>query len=184
MGSMIKLMTARLGRVLGKDYPRQDCALARALEVVGDRWTLLILRDAFYGVQRFNDFQAHLDIPKAVLSERLSRLVDEGILERESDPGHAGRHLYRLSSAGRELWPALHALLVWGGRHRGPSGRSFLHAACGTPLDDAGACPACHLTPAPEAILTQPRPGRRTKREDPVSGALRVPRRLLEPLET
>jgi DNA-binding HxlR family transcriptional regulator len=58
--------------MLGKDYEFQDCALARALEVVGERWTMLILRDAFYGVQRFNDFQAHLDIPKAVLSDRLA----------------------------------------------------------------------------------------------------------------
>jgi DNA-binding HxlR family transcriptional regulator len=72
--------------MLGKDYENQDCALARALEVVGERWTMLIVRDAFYGVRRFNDFQAHLDIPKAVLSDRLAGLVDEDILERIPDP--------------------------------------------------------------------------------------------------
>ena len=64
--------------MLGKDYQRQDCSLARALEVIGERWTLLIVRDAFYGVRRFNDFQVHLDIPKAVLSDRLSGLADDG----------------------------------------------------------------------------------------------------------
>src|SRR5690349_4757082 len=98
--------------VLGKDYEGQDCALARALEVVGERWTLLIIRDAFYGVQRFSDFQAHLDIPRAILAQRLNGLVDTGILERSPDVAHAGRQLYRLTAAGRELWPALHALLV------------------------------------------------------------------------
>src|SRR5947209_19350601 len=77
--------------MLGKDYQQQDCALARALEAIGERWTMLIIRDAFYGVRRFNDFQAHLDIPKAVLSDRLSGLVEDGILVRRQDPDHAGR---------------------------------------------------------------------------------------------
>ena len=72
--------------MLGKDYEGQDCSIARSLEVVGERWTLLIVRDAFYGVRRFNDFQAHLDIPKAVLSDRLSGLVEEGMLERRPTP--------------------------------------------------------------------------------------------------
>ena len=109
--------------MLGKDYENQDCALARALEVVGERWTLLIVRDAFYGVRRFNDFQAHLDIPKAVLSDRLAGLVDEDILERRPDPSHAGRHLYELTPAGRDLWPAINALLAWGDRHRQTNSR-------------------------------------------------------------
>src|SRR6202451_518856 len=104
--------------MLGKDYQGQDCALARALEVVGERWTMLIVRDALYGVRRFNDFQAHLDIPKAVLSDRLSGLVEDGVLERKPDPDRPGRHVYELPRAGRDLWPVLHALLTWGVRHR------------------------------------------------------------------
>jgi DNA-binding HxlR family transcriptional regulator len=172
--------------VLGKYYAAQDCSLARALEVVGERWTLLILRDAFYGVRRFNDFQAHLDIPKAVLSDRLSGLVEDGILERHPDPRHAGRHLYDLTAAGRDLWPALHALLVWGGRHRAPNSRVFKHAACGAALDDQGHCPKCGITPGPQDLLTEPRRGRRQRavRDDPVATALRGPHRLLEPIET
>ena len=75
--------------------------------MIGERWTLLIVRDAFYGVRRFNEFQAHLDIPKAVLSDRLAGLVEDGILERLPDPDHAGRHLYELTAAGRDLWPAV-----------------------------------------------------------------------------
>ena len=141
--------------MLGKDYERQDCSLARALEVVGKRWTLLIIRDAFYGVRRFNDFQAHLDIPKAVLSDRLSGLVEEGILERKPDPDHAGRHLYRV----------------------------FKHADCGTRLDDSGYCSRCELTPEPQDVLMVLRRGRSPVRDDPVAVALRAPRRLLEPVE-
>jgi DNA-binding HxlR family transcriptional regulator len=170
--------------MLGKDYEAQDCALARALEVVGERWTPLILRDAFYGVSRFSDFQVHLDIPKAVLSDRLNGLVADGLLERIPDPGHSGRHLYRLTPAGRDLWPALHALMMWGSRHRVTNSRIFKHAACGTVLDDAGRCSACDLTPEPEDIITEPIPGRRRARTDPVAIALRAPHRLLEPLET
>jgi DNA-binding HxlR family transcriptional regulator len=170
--------------MLGKDYERQDCALARALETIGERWTLLIIRDAFYGVRHFNDFHAHLDIPKAVLSERLAGLVEDGILERHPDPGHRGRHIYELTRAGRDLWPAMHALLVWGDRHRGPNSRVFKHAPCGTVLDRTAACPKCRLTPAPHDILTAPRPRGAGRRDDPVALALRTPHRLLEPLQT
>src|ERR671937_314334 len=71
---------ATLGGVLGKDYEGQECALAAALEVLGERWTLLIVRDAFFGVRRYSDWVARLDIPRAVLAERLRGLVDHGIL--------------------------------------------------------------------------------------------------------
>jgi DNA-binding HxlR family transcriptional regulator len=148
------------------------------------RWTLLIIRDAFYGVRRFNDFQAHLDIPKAVLSARLSALVDNGLLRRRPDPDHAGRHLYELTDTGRDLWPALYALQVWGGRHRHPNSRVFKHTACNTTLDDSGYCATCAMTPAPEDILTKPRRGRDTLRDDAVARALRTPRRVLEPVAT
>jgi DNA-binding HxlR family transcriptional regulator len=171
--------------VLGKDYERQDCSLARALEVLGERWTLLIVRDALYGVRRFNDFQAHLDIPKAVLAERLRWLVETGVLERRSDPEHAGRHLYELTPAGRDLWPAVHALLVWGDRHVAPNSRIFKHAACGTTLDDAGRCNACDVIPGPEDVVAEPRrrSRRAATRDDPVARSLRAPHRLLEPVD-
>jgi DNA-binding HxlR family transcriptional regulator len=168
--------------MLGKDYEGQDCSLARTLETVGERWTMLIVRDAFFGVRRFNDFQAHLDIPRAVLAERLSGLVEGGILERVPDPEHAGRQVYELTDAGRDLWPVVHALLVWGRRHRHPGSRVYLHAACETELDDSGACPACGLTPEPEDIMSAPIA--KTRRVDPVAVALRAPHRLLEPLPT
>ena len=170
--------------MLGKDYQRQECSLARALEAIGERWTLLIVRDAFYGVRRFNDFQAHLDVPKAVLSDRLGGLVDDGILERKPDPERPGRRIYELTTAGRDLWPVLHALLVWGGRHRFPNLRVFRHAACGTEIDDRGACPTCGVIPGPDDLEMATRHGRKTFRDDPVAVALREPHRLLEPIET
>jgi DNA-binding HxlR family transcriptional regulator len=154
--------------------------MAKALEVVGERWTLLIVRDAFYGVRRFNDFQAHLDIPKAILAERLNGLVEHGILERQPDPAHGGRHLYELTPAGRDLWPVVYSILVWGGRHRHPRARVYKHADCGTRLDDAGGCPRCGLVPPAADVVTSP--VRKTTRDDPVDRALRRPHRLLEPL--
>ena len=169
--------------MLGKDYERQDCSLARALGVVGERWTLLIVRDAFYGVRRFNDFQAHLDVPRTVLADRLGGLVEAGILERASDPERRGKHIYELTDAGRELWPALYALLVWGDRHQYRNARTYKHVVCDSVLDDRGDCVACRVAPAPEDILTEPRRGRRHARTDPVARALRRPHRLLEPLD-
>lgn len=168
--------------VLGKDYDGQDCSLARALGVLGERWTLLIVRDAFFGVRRFNDFQAHLDVPKAVLADRLAGLVEDGVLRRRIDPEHAGRHLYELTSAGRELWPALFALLMWGDRHRYRNSRVFKHADCGALLDPSGRCASCGRTPEPADILTEPRRGRAKSRTDNVAIALRTPHRLLDPI--
>jgi DNA-binding HxlR family transcriptional regulator len=168
--------------MLGNQYERQDCSIARALEVIGERWTLLIVRDAFHGVRRFNDFQEHLDIPRAVLSDRLAGLVDEGVMTRRVDPAHGGRHLYELTAAGRDLWPVIHALMMWGGRHHGRNSLRFRHAACGTLLDAGGACPECMVTPKPREIMSERVPGRPRRRTDAVSVALGAPHRLLEPI--
>jgi len=168
--------------MLGNDYGGQDCSLAAALEVIGERWTLLIVRDAFYGVRRFNDFCAHLDIPRAVLSDRLDGLVTDGIFDRLPDPYHGGRHLYQLTAAGRDLWSVVYALLMWGHRHCHPNSRLFKHGPCGTALDRQGACPVCDLVPAPEDIVSEPSRGTASRRDDPVAMALRAPHPLLEPL--
>jgi DNA-binding HxlR family transcriptional regulator len=169
---------------LRRDYATQPCSLARSLEVVGERWTLLILRDLFMGVRRFSDLHAHLDIPRAVLSARLGALVEEGIVERR--PSREDRAELHLTAAGRELWPILHGLIVWGDRHRpvdGGARRLFVHAVCGTPLEGAGECPACGVAPDPAEVETRPGPGvDPARRADRVSRALREPHRLLTPL--
>ncbi|MDA3645143.1 helix-turn-helix transcriptional regulator [Saccharopolyspora indica] len=168
---------------LGRDYTGQDCSLARALEVVGERWTLLVLRDCFYGVRHFRDFQAHLDIPRAVLTARLKTLVSEGLLERHP---HGTEVHYLLTERGIELWPTVYTLARWGERWFSPGGarRIFSHATCGTDLTATGSCPACDTTPAPADITARQGPGADpTLRDDPVSEALRRgPHRLLTAL--
>lgn len=167
---------------LGRDYDGQDCSLARALEVVGERWTILVLRDCFFGVRRFTDLQAHLDIPRAVLADRLTRLVDAEVLARTEY--QRGRHEYTLTAHGRDLWPSLYALSQWGERHDAPKGRRriFTHAPCATDLEPSGRCPACGEVPPPAELEIRPGPGLDRTRTDPVSVALRAPHRLLTPL--
>jgi len=168
---------------LKRDYDGQACALARSLEAVGERWTLLILRDLFFGVRRFSDLQTHLDIPKAVLSARLARLVETGIVERR--PYRPGRDELVLTAAGLELWPIVHGLMQWGERHLVDDGpvRLFSHASCGTELTPGGACPRCGIEPPPEDVETRPGPGRPSVvRRDAISRALRRPHRLLTPV--
>lgn len=166
--------------MLGKDYANQDCTLARSLEVIGERWTLLILRDAFYGVQRFSDFAAHLDIPRAVLSDRLHGLVDDGLLDRRADPDHPRRDVYALTATGRELWPALHALMRFGDHFEKRAARTFMHTPCDTRLDQRGVCPACGATPPPQDVTAVA--ARPPTRQDPVSAALYPRTQLIAPL--
>lgn len=132
--------------MLPRTYDEQICPLARVLEIFGDRWTLLILRDAFQQIRRFQDFQASLGLSKHVLSERLERLVAEGILERRRYQERPERYEYVLTAKGRELWKVLLLLGLWGddhypaeaGRHR-----TFLHRGCGGSTDDRFHCQRC-----------------------------------------
>src|SRR5919197_6007881 len=103
--------------MLKRDYEGQDCSIARALEVGGERWTLLIIRDAFLGLRRFDDFQQSLGIARNVLTDRLNRLVDEGIFERVRYSERPERHEYRLTQKGRDLQVALAGLRQWGDKH-------------------------------------------------------------------
>jgi DNA-binding HxlR family transcriptional regulator len=172
-----------VGRVpLGRDYEAQDCAIARALEVVGERWTLLVLRDCFFGVRRFADLRAHLDVPRAVLSDRLATLVAAGLLERR--PYAPGRDEYLVTAAARPLWPVLLGLAAWGEAHTGSARRRFRHAECpagGADVDGRGTCPACGAAPDPAELEIRP-VGPPSGRDDPVSRTLRRPHRLLTPL--
>ncbi|MEV0168014.1 winged helix-turn-helix transcriptional regulator [Nonomuraea fuscirosea] len=172
---------------LGKNYDGQDCSLARALEVIGERWTLLVIRDAMYGVRRFADFQAHLDIPKAVLSQRLSALVAAGLLERRRYQDAPPRDEYVLTPVGRELWIPVLSLGQWGERHLAGNGprRLFHHATCDTRLDAVSFCATCRRSVPIEEVEVRPGPGLcDDMRRDQVSLALRKPHRLLAPILT
>ena len=103
--------------MLKRDYEGQNCSVARSLEIVGERWTLLIIRDAFLGLRRFEQFQENLGIARNVLTDRLNRLVDEGILERVRYSERPARYEYRLTQKGRDLNIALAGLRQWGDRY-------------------------------------------------------------------
>ena len=103
--------------MLKRDYEGQICSIARSLELVGERWTLLLIRDAFLGRRRFDEFRDSLGIASNVLTDRLNRLVDEGIFERVPYSERPERFEYRLTKKGAELRVALLALMQWGDRH-------------------------------------------------------------------
>jgi DNA-binding HxlR family transcriptional regulator len=103
--------------VLNRDYEGQNCSIARTLEIVGERWTLLIVRDAFLGLRRFDEFQESLGIARNVLTDRLNRLVEEGILEKVRYSERPERFEYRLTRKGRDLDIALAGLRQWGDKH-------------------------------------------------------------------
>src|SRR5580700_10543912 len=103
--------------MLKREYEGQNCSLASALEIVGERWTLLIVRDVFLGLHRFDQFQASLGIARNVLTDRLKRLVDEGILERVRYSDQRERYDYRLTRKGQDLLLPLTALRQWGDRY-------------------------------------------------------------------
>ncbi|MBD0420735.1 helix-turn-helix transcriptional regulator [Streptomyces sp. TRM S81-3] len=170
---------------LGKDYAAQECSIARALEVVGERWTLLVVRDALYGVRRYNDFLVHLGIPRAVLASRLQTLTAEGILEKRRYQQSPPRDEYVVTDRGVALWPTLRALGLWGREHYGGAPlRIFRHAVCGTELGAYGECPACGTAVPLGDVEMLPGPGLDPDPADPVSRALLRPKRLLTPVET
>jgi DNA-binding HxlR family transcriptional regulator len=170
---------------LGKDYATQECSIARALEIVGERWTLLVVRDALYGVRRYNDFLVHLGIPRAVLAARLQTLTAEGILEKRRYQQSPPRDEYVLTETGIALWPTLRALGLWGREHFTETQlRYFRHVDCGTELGQYGQCPACGIVVPVEDVVMEPGQGLDPDPADPVSRALLKPKRLLEPLET
>ena len=165
---------------LPSTYADRNCSLARTLEVVGERWTLLIVRDAFSGIRRFGDFAAQLGIPRAVLTNRLRALVQEGVLDREDGE-------YRLTAKGIALWPVVRAMMTWGDEYYSPGGerRTVRHDADGGRLDPQGRCQRCgRAVPVPD-ISIEPGPGfEPPTSEDALTAAVNTRRRLLQPLTT
>jgi DNA-binding HxlR family transcriptional regulator len=121
------------------------CSIVRPLTLLGDRWTLVLLRQAFAGVRRFEDFQATLGISRSRLSDRLGRLVEHGILSRETYRAGRTRHEYRLTQKGLDLYPVLMALRQWGDAYMAPDGPpvAYRHAGCGGEARVTLACDRC-----------------------------------------
>ncbi len=121
-----------------------SCSVARTLEVIGEKWTVLILRDAFLGVRRFDRFQADLGVARNILSDRLGKLVDHGILERRQYQERPTRFEYRLTERGRDLYPVVVSLMAWGDKHAAPAGPpvTLVHE-CGAEMVPELRCPSC-----------------------------------------
>jgi DNA-binding HxlR family transcriptional regulator len=138
-----------------------NCSIARSLDVVGEWWTLLVLRDVFMGVRRFEAIQADLGIARNVLSDRLSTLVEHGVLDKRRYQEHPDRYEYVLTDMGRELAPVLAALMRWGDRWLSPDGppMQMLHRDCSEPLEWGGTCPHCGVDVGPRDVRIVKGPG-------------------------
>ena len=173
--------------MLPSTYDDQNCAIARALEVVGERWTILLVRDAMLGIRRFEDFQARLGVSRAVLSDRLAQLVEHGVLERVRYQRRPDRYEYTLTELGVGLWPVVNALDRWGAAligHEPP--RQFRHAECGGRPQAQIRCDRCDQELTAADVVSFPTPGEAVSRvaqvDDVVADALTTERRLLEPV--
>jgi DNA-binding HxlR family transcriptional regulator len=148
--------------MLNHDYPGQACSIAQSLEVIGERWSLLIVRDVLNGNRRFSEIQESLGVARNVLSARLQRLIAEGILERRPYQQSPERFEYFLTEKGLDLWPSLIALLNWGDRYSSnPDGppKIIIHKVCGQ-VSDRGICASCGKVLHARDARQIPGPGR------------------------
>lgn len=144
-------------------FEAMNCSVAQCLEVVGEWWSLLIVRDAFLGVRRFDQFQARLGIARNVLNDRLRALVETGILERVPYQERPPRFEYRLTERGRDLWPVITAMRQWGDRWAAPDGAplTIRHTACGHVVDAVPVCSHCREPLDARSVRAEPGPGAR-----------------------
>jgi DNA-binding HxlR family transcriptional regulator len=148
--------------MLGSDYDNQTCSIAGALEVIGERWSLLIVRDVFLGMRRFDEIQSDLGIARNVLQARLCKLLDQGVLEKRLYNEHPPRYEYRLTEKGIDLWPAIVALMRWGDRHcMSSTGPPVLleHRGCGGRVDEHLICESCGARLSARDARALPGPG-------------------------
>ena len=148
------------------DYDEANCAIGAAVGIIGERPTFLVLREAFNGVRRFDDMQRRTGMPRQVLSDRLARLVAEGLLRKVpyQEAGQRSRDEYRLTSKGLDLYPVLVALMDWGDRYAvGPAGPQVLlqHRDCGEPVGLRLTCRAGHVLESAREVTPVPGPGAR-----------------------
>jgi DNA-binding HxlR family transcriptional regulator len=161
---MSVMTTPAAAVVLG--YSTENCSIGRTLAIIGEKWTLLVLRDSFLGVRRFDDYRARLGVPRQVLSDRLARLTDEGLLARVpyQEPGQRPRHEYRLTEKGLDLYPSLVALLTWGDKYvADPAGPAveLTHRDCGSRIGVSLRCERDHEVASARQVTPVPGPGAR-----------------------
>ncbi|UGQ13979.1 helix-turn-helix transcriptional regulator [Yinghuangia sp. ASG 101] len=152
----------------------ENCPVQLTLDVVGEKWTLLILRDACNGVRRFDAFRRHIGLSEAVLSDRLRKLTAAGILKAVPyrEPGSRSRDEYRVTRKGWDLWPVLVALKQWGEAHMGEDQGPVLdlrHEQCGAPVRVAVTCEQGHTALTPTEVIARPGPAARPHRDHPAA---------------
>ncbi|MFD1543896.1 winged helix-turn-helix transcriptional regulator [Nonomuraea guangzhouensis] len=144
-----------------------NCSIERTLDIVGEKWTFLVLREAFRGVRRFADMQATTGAPRQVLSARLARLVEEGLLRKEPyrEPGQRQRDEYRLTEKGRDLYPLLVALMHWGDKYLADDGPPVVltHRDCGALIEQHFRCAEGHEVAGPREVTPLPGSGAELK---------------------
>jgi DNA-binding HxlR family transcriptional regulator len=144
-----------------KSFAAMNCSVAQCLEVIGEWWSMLIVRDAFLGVRRFDDFQSRLGISRNILTARLTSLVEAGVLEKVPYQQRPLRHEYRLTVKGRDLWPVLTTMREWGDKWAAPDGAplELVHEACGAVMVLAHTCSTCGEAVDSRSVRARPGPG-------------------------
>jgi DNA-binding HxlR family transcriptional regulator len=148
------------------DYDVESCSIGAAVGIIGEKWTFLVLREVFNGVRRFADMQRRTQAPRQILSDRLSRLVGEGLLRRVpyQEEGQRARHEYRLTEKGRDLYPIIVALMHWGDRYAAaPAGPpvTLTHRDCGQPVRLQLTCDDGHALASAREVTPIPGPSAR-----------------------
>ena len=154
------------------DFSVDTCTIGRAMAILGEKWTMVVLREIFNGIRRFDDMRIRTGIPRQVLANRLASLVEHGLLRREPyrEPGARERHEYRLTDKGFDLYPVLTALLTWGTTYLAdPEGPpiAFVHRDCGAQVHAPLRCRAGHEIDSPRDVLPQPGPGAHRRQPRP-----------------
>jgi DNA-binding HxlR family transcriptional regulator len=144
-----------------RPFTDQNCSIARALEVIGERWTLLVMREVLLGRRRFADLQRNTGIAKNILSDRLATLVEQGLLKRELYSDSPESYEYIPTSKGVDVWPVLVALMQWGDAYAAPDGppRVYVHTVCGHDASPELHCAQCGDVISPRELKVRPGPG-------------------------
>jgi DNA-binding HxlR family transcriptional regulator len=159
-----------------KSFADMNCSVAQCLEIVGEWWTLLILRDVLLGYSRFDEFESRLGIARNVLAQRLERLVDAGVLERVPYQERPVRHDYVLTEKGSDLWQVVTAMRQWGDRWAAPDGApvELVHRACGHVVNVVPSCSHCGEQLTTRDVKARPGPGLHRTPEPPRRRALQT----------
>jgi DNA-binding HxlR family transcriptional regulator len=158
------------------DWSVENCPIGRSMEILGERWTVVVLREVFNGIRRFDDLRVRTSIPRQVLANRLGTLVEHGILRRVpyQEPGARQRHEYRLTGKGFDLYPVLVALRDWGDRYLvEQSSLTLRHRDCGADVHAVLQCEDGHPVPEPRDVVPRPGPGARRRQRPSASASSR-----------